>query len=345
MSRDERIKRMQQRQTQEQKFQRKLAYVIPNDIPRYKVKEGENRIDIIPYKITNPKNPAVTINQLEIGDLDYFQQLEVHNNVGVNNNSYLCAKRMFGEPCFICEAQIDLYDQNERETAKKLYPQQRVAYNVIDLDEPEKGIQVWEVSYYWVEHELRNLAAAKSKRGPAIIFGDYEIGKTIIFYGTENKPFGLKPSNFAFEDRKPYDVSICDKAYPLDQYYVMPDYEVIQKDYLQIDDGQTEEGQKETKEPENVARMDSEELEDKFKTSAEADKAFLEANTDIRDETPAETTSTRRRRREPEPEVELNACPYGHEFGKDFDTHNDCTKCPDDTYDKCGDKFDSLNLV
>ena len=94
---------------------------------------------------------------------------------------------MFGKPCFICQAQGELYDEGDRESAKKLYPQQRVVYNVIDLDAPEKGIQVWEAPYYWVENELRKLAAAKSKRGQTILYGDYEVGKTIVFYGSKEK--------------------------------------------------------------------------------------------------------------------------------------------------------------
>lgn len=340
--REERLRRMRDRQTQEQRFSYKRAYEIPEDVPRYQIKDGENRLDIIPYKISNPLNPAVAIHGFEVGELDYFQQLEVHQSVGVRNNQYLCAKRMFSKPCFICEMQIDLYDQNEREEAKALYPKQRAVYNVIDLDEPEKGIQVWEVSYFWVENELRKLAAAKSKRGPAIVFGDYEIGKTITFIAAEEKPWGMKPGNFNFEDREPYDASICDKAYPLDQYYVMPDYEEVQKDYLQVTSEIDEEPAPAPRRERGRVINDVEKIEPEpekksFEDYADEGEKFLEDNPTLEPEPEAE--KPRRRRRE-----QTNKCPYGHRFGNDFDKHDDCTECSDDTYDKCGDEYDALSF-
>ena len=242
MTREERLAKMRDRQNKEQKFSIKLAYNIPSNVPRFELHEGENRIDIIPYRITNIKNPAVTINGLEVGEIDYFQKLEIHKGIGINNSQYMCMKHMFGEPCAICEAQATLYEQGDRDGAKKLYPQERAVYNVIDLDSPEKGVQVWEVSYFWTETEFRKIAAAKSKRGPTILFGDFEVGKTISFIGNKEKFNGrdfIKPGNFQFEDREPYDESICDKAYPLDQWYAIPSYDEVQADYLQIDDGQS----------------------------------------------------------------------------------------------------------
>ena len=32
-----------------------------------------------------------------------------------------------------------------------------------------------------------------------------------------------------------------------------------------------------------------------------------------------------------------------HQFGDDFDKFDDCTKCDDDTYDKCGSRWDEIN--
>lgn len=347
-NREERLARMQNRQTQDQRFTYKRAYEIPPDVPRYEMRDGENRIDIIPYRISNPLNPACTVHGLEIGELDYFQQLDVHQNVGVRKNQHLCAKRMFGRPCPICDAQTELYEQNERDEAKALYPKQRAVYNVIDLDAPEKGIQVWEVSYYWVEQELRNLAAAKSKRGATVVFGDFEIGKTIVFYTTKDPVFGLKPGNFSFEDRDPYDESICDKAHPLDQYYVMPDYEEVQRDYLQVtnDLDEEDEAPARAERPARQPRTDKA-INDVEKIEKPVEKTFEEHVKDgekFLDENPTlepEVTETRSRRRREQ--AEESGCPHGHVLGKDFDDTPDCTKCPDAVYDKCGDAFDKLN--
>jgi hypothetical protein len=341
---NDRLEKMRNRQNKEQRFSYKRAYVIPDNVPRYKMKDGENRIDIIPYRITNPLNPAVTIHGLEVGELDYFQQLDVHQSVGVRNNQHLCAKRMFSRPCYICEAQIELYNQNEREEAKGLYPKQRAVYNVIDLDEPEKGIQVWEVSYYWVEEKLRTLAAAKSKRGATIVFGDWEIGKTISFIATEDKPWGLKPDNFTFEEREEqYDESICDKAYPLDQYYVMPDYEEVQADYLQITDDLDDEDDAPAPPPRRERRTDKaindvERIPDGEK---DFDQHVADGEKFLKNNPTLEPDRSRRRRRAEEPE---NKCPKGHKFGEDFDNTDDCTDCSDSDYDACGDAFDKLDI-
>jgi hypothetical protein len=336
-NREKRLAKMQNRQTQEQKIGFKVAYDIPKDVPRYQVKEGENRIDIIMYRITNPLNPAVTVNGLEVGELDYYQQLEVHKNIGVNNNQYLCAKRMFGRPCPICEAQSELYEQNDREAAKKLFPQTRAIYNVIDLDDPEKGIQIWDVSHHWVEGELRKLAAMKSKKGPAILFGDFEVGKTIVFYGMEETFNGkkfYKPANFTFEDREPYDESVCDKAYALDKFYVIPNYEEVQADYLQIDTGMTDT---------NVEDDVDEPLTDNrsFDQMAKDDAEFFEAN-DVEDIIPPPAEEPPKKERRRRPVAEETQCPFDFKFGVDFDSKQKCTECPDAVYEKCGEKFDSL---
>jgi hypothetical protein len=333
-TKEQRLEKMRNRQTKEQKFGMKQAYKIPDNVPRYQMKEGENRLDIIMYRITNPENPAVTVNGMKVGELDYFQQLEVHNNIGINKNRYLCMKRMFGKPCAVCEAQNELYEQNDRDGAKKLYPQTRAVYNVIDLDSPEKGIQVWEISHYWVETELRKLAAMKSKKGPMILFGDYEIGKTIVFYASKDPIYGLKPANFSFEDREPYQESVCDKAYPLDQYYVMADYDEVQADYLQIDDGNAsnhEEEEEPVTEPKKT-----------FEQVAKEEDEFFKANKIEDIVSPPQTEPPKRERRRREPE-EGNVCPMSHVFGTDFDAHENCSQCEDKIYEKCGDMFDKMN--
>jgi len=311
-------------------------------VPQYVFKKGENRLDIIPYRISNPKNPDVTVNGFKVGELNYFQQLEIHRNIGVNNNEYLCSKRMFGEPCAICDAQIDKYNSREPDIAKKMYPQTRAVYNVIDLDEPEKGIQVLDVAYNWFEKPLREIAAMKSKRDNVIVFGDWEIGKTIVCLGMPEK-FGkkefFKPANFTFEDRaKPYDESICDKAYKIDQWYQVPDYDVVQADYLQSGNLEPEE-QSDNKDTQNV-----EELTEEFKQMNNiVDEPVVENVPENfkGDELPEEKPSERRgRRREEEKKPEF-VCPYKHVAGVDFDNHKDCENCKADEYDTCGEMWEN----
>ena len=348
MTKEERIKKMQERQNGEQKFSRNWAYTIPEGIPIYKIKEGENRLDIIPYRITNPENPAVTIHGYNIGDEDYFQHLELHKQIGIGNNEYLCENRMFGKPCPMCVDQKRLWELQDKASAKKLYPQPRAVYNIIDLDEPEKGIQVWNVSYNWIEKKLNELAAMLSKKGEMIVYGDLEVGKTIKFMGmpTKNMINGkeisfLTPENFSFENRTTqYEESIIDKAYPLDQYYNRTTYELIEADYLQVeiqtsDEPATDkyEGEIPVTRPQVVKQGVPEDVP--LIAEKETPETFVE------DPLPAADPPKRERRRRPNEEK----CPHGLIWGTDFDSDDKCLGCADADYGKCGDLFDAIKKI
>src|SRR3972149_2973015 len=65
----------------------------------------------------------------------YGLTVHIHQNVGVNNDQYLCLKRMKSSSCPICEQQAALWD-TEPEMAKDLYPQTRYLVWVVDLSLP-----------------------------------------------------------------------------------------------------------------------------------------------------------------------------------------------------------------
>ncbi len=320
MTREERIALLMKRQNTSDTPTKTYSYQIPRDVPVYKVRDGRNLIDIIPYRITNKDNPAIR-QGFGIGDPDYWQHLQRHINIGPNKNEYLCEARMFGKSCAICDAQQTLWDINDKENAKKLYPKEHGVYNVIDLLEPEKGIQVWRVSTFWVEDSLSKLAAMKSKGSEPIIYGDHEIGWSIEFYGMEQeKKFNnktiYKPENFNFIKREEqYTDEIMEKAYPLDQYYNRVDYETVEADYLGV----------EVEKP----VVTKEEIE-KVSTVAEV----AEVKEVVKEEPKAD--NTRRQRRQKKTETDVNLCPLGFKWGE-CDEHDECTKCVDADYDKCAD--------
>jgi hypothetical protein len=171
------------------------------------------------------------------------------------------------------------------------------------------------------------------------LFGDFEVGKTIVFYASKDPTYGLKPSNFAFEDREPYDESICDKAYPLDKYYVMPNYDEVQADYMQIDAG----GNEQENDEEDEGRTSPVVPDRSFEEIAKAEAEFMQKN-NVQDivSPPKDEPIAQERRRRREPEKAENECPFGLKFGDDFDTDNKCTRCPDAVYEKCGDAFDKM---
>jgi gp32 DNA binding protein like len=64
----------------------------------------------------------------------------VHRNIGANNSTYLCPRKMLNKPCPICEAQKEAKDAGESEEATALGTSERVICWVLDrdADDPEK---------------------------------------------------------------------------------------------------------------------------------------------------------------------------------------------------------------
>ena len=100
----------------------------------------------------------------------YGLTVHIHTNVGVNNDQYLCLKRMKSSLCPICEQQAELWD-TEPEMAKDLYPQTRYLVWVVDLSLPtdKQEALIWScprtamddilgVSYKKATDEILNLA-------------------------------------------------------------------------------------------------------------------------------------------------------------------------------------------
>lgn len=353
MTRQERIelaqKRMSNDPAQGNGQQSKGAWTMPEGATMYKIKEGRNLIDILPYRITNPKNPACRVG-FKVGDEDYMQVYHVHQNIGTNKNMYLCNSKMYGGRCPICDIQRGMWE-TDREGAKKLYPKDRVIYNVIDLLEPDKGVQLFEGSYFWLEKQLRELSALKGTDGIPVLYGDREDGMSIEFYGVkqtfEGREF-FKPDHFGFVPREnKYDESVLDLTYPIDAIFNVPDYKTVENDYYGIEE------EEDNSEVESIApsapsapsahatpRAEKKSEKSDFDKMVDEDEKTVIGMAETPD-APFDTTTTppTRRRRE----KACVTCPFGHTCGADFDKTDDCTECDDATYDKCGDLFDKMN--
>lgn len=93
-----------------------------------KLTAGDNTIRIMP-----PIDP----------DDFYGKVIYVHNNIGLDEDSYLCLAKNFGELCPICDHQKVLKRKGADESdIKALYPKKRYLFNVVDMDEPKKGVRL-----------------------------------------------------------------------------------------------------------------------------------------------------------------------------------------------------------
>jgi len=93
-------------------------------------KEGVNLIRILP----------------PYGESGYFfREVDMHFGVGKNGESFVCT-RAEGGRCYACDKLEELRASEDPEKvnlARKFVPRHRVLYNIVDLNEPSKGVRIF----------------------------------------------------------------------------------------------------------------------------------------------------------------------------------------------------------
>jgi len=208
------------------------------DIPMWRPKDGSHIIDIIPY-YAGEKDPLV-----EKGDPTYTFEFYVHVKVGPNESSFVCPAEMFGKPCPICEDRQRIRDEGADKTVwKKLFPKRRNLYNVISYDDSDakKGVQVWDVSYFYFEKPVMAISKKVSRnRGgkpgkeQIVNFADPEEGRSISFTIEPAQSKGDYPAYIGHTfDERDYEIEddILDSTYILDGIVKESSYEDIKAAY------------------------------------------------------------------------------------------------------------------
>jgi hypothetical protein len=108
--------------------------IIKQGIDTFRAKQGDNLYRYLPPTWDDSDHYGYTVF--------------VHQNVGANNSTYLCLRKMLNKPCPICEAQKEAQDAGEAEEAKALRPNERIVSWIIDRDsdDPEKPL-IYEQSW------------------------------------------------------------------------------------------------------------------------------------------------------------------------------------------------------
>ena len=125
---------------------------VPDGATMFKAKEGTMLLDILPY-VAGDNNPFA-----EKGVIHWERTYFAHRGIGANSDAHLCLRMPTESPphgtgkgrCPVCEHRSKLLrsgDEDE-EAIKDLSPKQRQLFNVIDRKAPEKGVQLWDVSYF-----------------------------------------------------------------------------------------------------------------------------------------------------------------------------------------------------
>ncbi len=312
------------------------------DIKFWSCKQGDHIIDIIPYDAG--ANDPLT----DEGDPTYCFEFFIHRDVGpTEDQKVICLAETYGEACPVCEHRRALQKEGADEDVwKPKLAKQRNAYNIVcyDTDKDEdRGVQVWEVAWFYMEKHLTKLAKGPMQRGgrgrnksttidPNIAFADPDEGRSVCFnVETEGRDYP-EFSSHQFEARDyQIDDEILDEAQTLDDLVDILSYDEVYELYWGEKPDGAETEPKSDPEPEKTSRGK------RNKTS------------DSKQE-PEKTSSRRNRGKKPveepeeEPEEEIpfghDECPSGHEFGVDTNNKEECDSCPKENWEECVSKSD-----
>jgi len=201
-------------------------------------------LDIIPY-IVGKGNPWA-----EPGNLHYERTYYSHRGIGANEDSYLCARMSSKGRCPVCEHRLSLLksadgDEDKEAAAKDLSPKQRQLFNVINLKEPDKGVQLWDISYHLFGRllDLRIRDSDEDDGWEKFFF--LEDGFTLKVGFTEKSFAGnsfVEAETIDFKPRKEqYDDEILEETHCLDKLLVQEPYDDLKKVLLQTAEDEEDE--------------------------------------------------------------------------------------------------------
>lgn len=275
------------------------------EVEQFKLKQGNNRIEILPYEISSNMHPLVHTGKMKKGQLDYNVIVKVHTNVGPSKKTVVCPYQ-YGKPCPICEAAIAAKNAGDTKTNEALYAKTKVYYNIVDNSERDKGIKIFETSIKGFQKPLEVVDLNSEEDFPGKFFADTDNGLTIKVLGGEAEFGGhkyIEASSISFVDRKESVKSFVKDVIPLDKCIKLLSYDDLEALMM-------------------GAGGDEEEEEDEDTPKKKVAKPPVEEDED----TPAPKAKSE----------EEGECPNGFPFGDAVNSdHAECDDCPTKLYSRC----------
>lgn len=220
----------------EQGTSERTASAPPKGVTLFNPKKpGVYRLEIIPYTV-GKGNPRAGE-----GDLHVERTFWVHPRIGPNLDSYVCLAKTTKNKCPVCEhlAKLNRDPEVSDEEKKALRPKERQLWNVYDHAEPDKGVQVWDVSPFLFGNNLASKInnADPDDKEQYENFADPEEGMTVRVVASE-KSMGaqkfLEFDDIEFKPRKEaLDPDLFDTATNLDECVKILSYEELKKIFHQ----------------------------------------------------------------------------------------------------------------
>src|SRR3990172_3179566 len=212
---------------------RGFRYNLPDKTDFFTPKKGTMNIDILPYKVTVNNHPSA-----KEGELWFQRTVFCHYGVGAEEKTYLCLKTIH-KKCPICDHRAELMKAGDadQEIVNGLKSKERELYNVVDLQDESKGVQLWDISYHLfgkhLEEEIRNgkdewagFAELKGGYTLQVRFSEKVLGKNKF----------METTRIDFTERDDYPDSVLDEVFNLDKILNVLSYEELEKTFLEIDD-------------------------------------------------------------------------------------------------------------
>ena len=310
-----------------------FRYNLPEGTDFFAPKKGTMNIDILPYMVTVNNHPSA-----KEGELWFQRTVFVHYGVGIEEKTFLCLKTIH-KKCPICDHRAQLIKDGDadEELVKALKSKERELYNVVDLGEEDKGVQLWDISYHLfgkhLEEEVRN--GKDEWAGFAELKGGYTLQVRFAEKVLGKNKF-LEVTRIDFTEREDYPDTILKDVFDLDKVLNVLDYEQLEKVFLEIEEpeapkGQDEESADESPKSQPPARTRSQKQPVEEAPPAEEKKIEVPAS------------SKRTRPAPPQTKSEGMKCPHGGTFGKDVNELEECAVC--DVWDKCDEEAVRLEKI
>jgi len=279
---------------------------------------------------------------MEIGQQDYLMDVYIHRSVGPGQADVICPKKNYGKPCPICE-QADKYKQDGKQKEfGQLKPKRMGFYNVEDIRDPDKGLQVLAVSHYLFEKELIDEARAESDNGDILNFPAIEDGKVVVFRAASASFEGhdyFEFKSFQFLDREDeLEDDLVEAAISFDEIMKVLSYDDIEK-VLWGEDEDDEDEDEDEEPPPKKRKKKPVPVEDEDEDDEEEDEPELpkkrkkkpapveEDEEDEVEDAPSPKKKAPAKKKKPAEDDDDNPCPSGYQYGKDCDTKDECEEC------------------
>lgn len=302
---------------------------LPKGVKVFNVSEGTKvvRLNFLPYEITDPKHPEYD-KEREValpGTLWYRRPFKIHRNVGSTNDAVICLTSI-GKKCPICEYQNKRFrEKAEKQELQDLRAKSRSLYVVVPIDfaKHEEVPHIWDMADSLFQDTLLEELLENNENED---FFSLDNGKTAeVKFRWESLGGHPYPEarSISFEERDEIGEEILEEVPNLDTLLKIMSYDELSKKFFDLDDEEEGTGSLRTVEEE----VEEEPVRTKRHIPPKPEEEEAEED-EVVEEKP---TITRRRTNGVPPTKDK--CPYGHKFGVDTNSFDDCDSC--EIWDAC----------